>query len=69
MNFVTKIRMAMAYLNINNSELSRRLEMTPQALNSKFKTDKYTVEDMEKFASAMGAEFFYGFKMKDGTII
>ena len=64
-----KIHMALAYKNMSESELARAIGTSPQAFNQRMKTGKFSSEDMEKIAEAMGAEFFFGFRFKDGTQI
>ena len=64
-----KIKMALAYKNMSESELARALGTTPQAFNQRMKTGKFSSEDMEKIAEAIGAEYFFGFKFEDGVKI
>ena len=64
-----KIKMALAYKGMSESELARAIGTSPQAFNQRMKTGKFSAEDMEKIAAAMGAEYFFGFQFKDGTKI
>ena len=64
-----KIQMALAYKNMSESKLARAIGTSPQAFNQRMKTGKFSSEDMEKIAEAMGAEFFFGFRFKDVTQI
>ena len=64
-----KIKMALAYKGLSESELARALGTSPQAFNQRMKTGKFSTEDMEKIAAAMEAEYFFGFQFKDGTKI
>ena len=64
-----KIKMALAYANMSESELARAIGTSPQAFNQRMKTGKFTSEDLEKIANAMNAEYFFGFEFKDGTKI
>ena len=64
-----KIKMALAYKGMSESELARAIGTSPQAFNQRMKTGKFSSEDMEKIAEAMGAEYFFGFQFKDGTKI
>ena len=64
-----KIKMALAYKGITESELARTLNTSPQALNQRMKTGKFSSDDLEKIADALEAEFFFGFEFKDGTKI
>ncbi|MBQ9436773.1 MAG: XRE family transcriptional regulator [Lachnospiraceae bacterium] len=64
-----KIKMALAYKGMSESELARALGKSPQAFNQRMKTGKFSTEDMERIAAAMEAEYFFGFQFKDGTKI
>ncbi len=67
MTIPQKIKMALAYKDLSESELARLLGTSPQALHQRMKTGKFSSEDMEKIASAIGATFFFGFEFEDGT--
>ncbi len=69
MNVPQKIKMALAYKGMSESELARSLGTSPQALNQRMKTGKFSSEDLEKISKAMGAKFYYGFEFEDGTKI
>ena len=64
-----KIKMALAFKGISESELARALGTSPQAFNQRMKTGKFSSEDMEKIAEALGAVYFFGFEFEDGTKI
>ena len=64
-----KIKMSLAYKGISEAELARAIGTSPSAFNQRMKTGKFSSEDMEKIAEAMGAEYFFGFKFEDGTQI
>ena len=64
-----KIKMALAYKGISESELARALGTSPQAFNQRMKTGKFSSEDMEKIAKAIGAKYYFGFEFDDGTKI
>ena len=69
MTYSQKIRMALAYKNMNESSLARAIGSSPQAFNQRMKTDKFSAEDMERIAAAMGATFSFSFDFKDGEKI
>lgn len=69
MTIPQKIKMALAFKGMSESELARAIGTSPQAFNQRMKTGKFSTEDMEKIASAMEAEYFFGFQFKDGTKI
>jgi len=63
------VEMGVAYAGISNSELGRRLGWSPQLLNKRLNTGKFTVEEWEKIAEALGARTFLGFEFSDGKKI
>ncbi len=64
-----KIKMALGYKGMSESELARAIGTSPQAFNQRMKTGKFSSEDMEKIAEALGASYYFGFEFKDGTKI
>ena len=64
-----KIKMALGYKGMSESELARDIGTSPQAFNQRMKTGRFSSEDMEKIAEALGAKFFFGFEFEDGTKI
>ncbi len=64
-----KIKMALAYKGISEAELARAIGTSPSAFNQRMKTGKFTSEDLEKIAAAIGAKYFFGFEFEDGTKI
>ncbi len=69
MDIGEKIRMACGKINISESELARRIDTTPQNLHQRIKVGKFTPDELEKMAEALGAEFVLQFKFKDGTVV
>lgn len=67
MNIPTKIKMAEVYAKITETELAKRIGTSPQAFNQRMKTGKFSSDDLDKIASAMGAEFVCCFRFPDGT--
>lgn len=64
-----KIKMALAYRNMSESELARRLGTTPQAFNQRMKTDKFSSSDLEMIADILGGKWVAEFQFPDGTKI
>ena len=60
------IEMAVKYAGVTNAELARRLDWSPQLLNKRLNTGKFTVEEWDIIAKALGAELRLGFKFPDG---
>lgn len=69
MDIAKKIRLACTAAGISESELARRIETSPQNLHQRLKVGKFTGEELERIATAVGAEFVMGFWFPDGTKI
>lgn len=63
------IEMALAYKGMSNSELARNLGWSPQLLNKRLNTGKFTVEEWERIGTAIGATTKIVFRFPDGTEI
>lgn len=63
------IEMAIAYRGITNSELARRLDWSPQLLNKRLNTGKFSVDEWENIGKALGATAEVGFVFPDGKKI
>ena len=63
------IEMALAYAGITNSELARRLGWSPQLLNKRLNTGKFTVEEWQEIGAALGATAHIVFTFPDGKEI
>ncbi len=61
-----KIKMAEAYAGIKEAELARKLGKSSQALGQRVKTGKFSIEELEELAIAMGAKFVCYFEFPDG---
>lgn len=69
MDITTKIKLSLTYSKISEAELARRIGTSSQALGQRLKTGKFTSEELNRIAEAIGAEYFYGFEFPDGTKI
>lgn len=69
MTMEQKIGMALAYKGMSQAALARAMETTPSNFNQKLKRGTFTVEELEKMASVLGGEYFFGFSFPDGTKI
>ena len=67
MSNAQKIRMALAYIKMSESQLARTIGTTPQAFSQRMKTDKFTASELEKIAEALGAVYSSTFEFPDGT--
>jgi ribosome-binding protein aMBF1 (putative translation factor) len=63
------IEMALAYSGLSQADLARRLGWSPQLLNKRIKTGKFSIDEWEAIAEAMGAKFNIGFTFPDGRQI
>ena len=69
MTIKQKIEMAATYAGISKAELARRAGWTPQNLNQRLDVGKFTVEELERIGSALGAKYSCRFTFSDGTEI
>ena len=60
------ISLGTAYAGISNAELARRLGWSPQLLDGRIKTGKFSFEEWEQIAAALGAKFKVGLEFEDG---
>ena len=69
MTIEQKIKMAIAYKNLSQAELARKIGKSPANLNTKIKRETLTNEELEKIAEVLGATYTFGFEFPDGTKI
>ncbi len=69
MTIEQKIKMALSYSGISQSELARKLGTTPQNFNQKVKRNTLTKEEMEEIAAVLGGSWRAEFVFGDGTVI
>lgn len=70
MDIPMKIRLAETYAKISEAELARRFgARSQQAFAQRMKTGKFTAEELERIADALGAKYEYNFVFPDGTKI
>lgn len=67
MNLEKKIKMALAYGEISQAELARKIGTTPANFNHRLKSGTFKIDELEKIAEALGAKFSYSFDFEDGT--
>lgn len=61
------VEMAVAYADISNAELARRLGWSQQLLYKRLSTGKFSMDDWEKIADALGAKVKISFVFPDGN--
>lgn len=64
-----KINMALAYKGISQAELARKVNITPANFNKRLKVGKFSQEELERIAEALGGSYVFGFEFPDGTKI
>ncbi len=67
MDMRKKIEMACTYAGKSQASLARALGVTPQTLNKRLRTCKFSVEELQKMAEFLGATYNYSFDFTDGT--
>lgn len=67
MTISQKIKMALAYKGMSEAELARSIGTSPSAFNQRMKTGKFSSDEMNRIAQALGAEYYFGFQFPDGT--
>lgn len=63
------IRMLCAYEKISISELARRLGDSQQNFSQKLKRESFSIEELQKIAEAVGAEYINYFQFPNGDKI
>ena len=63
------IEVGLAYAGMSQRDLALKLGWSPQLLNNRMKTGKFSIEEWETVAKALGAELCLGFKFPDGKFI
>lgn len=67
MTIQQKIDMACTHAGISKAELSRKLGYaTPQAFQKRYKTGKFTQEELQEIAKATGGKYISIFEYPDG---
>jgi transcriptional regulator with XRE-family HTH domain len=63
----TKIRLACTLAGISVSELARRIGTTPQNMSQRLKVGRFSAEELEGIAQALGAELRLELIFPDGS--
>lgn len=64
-----KIKMALAYIGKSEAWLAKKFGTSAPNFNQRMKKDSFNVEELEKIASILGANYQHFFEFKDGTQI
>lgn len=60
------IAMGAVYADMSFADIARALGWSPALLNNRANTGKFTVEEWQRIAAALGADFLIGFQFPDG---
>ena len=63
------VKQALAYCDLSNAELARRLDWSPQLLSKRLSTGKLSPEEWTAIGEAIGAKAKICFQFPDGTVI
>lgn len=66
MSISEQIKVLCVRSNISIAELARRLGVSPQSFSAKLKRESFTVNDLDKIADAVGAQFERCFVLYNG---
>lgn len=69
MDVSTKVRMVCAAMHISDAEVARRMGISPQLYSSRMKKARFSTEEIERIASAIGVSYVSYFELPDGTKI
>ena len=62
-----RIKLALAYANISEAELARRIGTTSSAFNQRMHRNAFSEDDLNTICQALGAEYISKIKFQDGT--
>ena len=69
MTIAEQIKVLCVRCIVSEAELARRLGKSPQSFNSKMKRESFTVDDLDKIAEVLGAQFSREFILANGEKI
>ena len=69
MTISEQIKVLCVRCGVGEAELARRLGKSPQSFNSKMKRESFTVDDLDKIAEVLGAQFSREFILANGEKI
>lgn len=69
MDINQKIRTVMLLQDITITELAKKLGVSQPTMTNRLKTGKFSLEEYERIASALGVDFHLYFELPNGTKI
>lgn len=65
----TKIKVVCAAMEISCAEVARNMGMSPQLFSSRMQKQRFSEEEIQQLAAAMGVKYVSYFELPDGTKI
>ena len=69
MDIVQKIELAATYTKTSQTAIASALNTTPQSWYNRKRVGKFTTEELEQIAEALGGKYVCYFEFEDGTKI
>lgn len=66
MSLARKVNTAAAYKGISQAQIARIIGLSPANFNKRLSTGKFTIEELELIANAIGAKYHSSFEFPDG---
>ncbi|MCI8365851.1 MAG: helix-turn-helix transcriptional regulator [Eubacterium sp.] len=66
MTIQEQIETALIHSGLSQKEFCKKIEMSPSSLIQRMKTGKFTKQELEKMAKAMGCDYISCFRFPDG---
>lgn len=66
MKIAQKVNTAAAYKGISQAQIARSIGLSPANFNKRLTTGKFTIEELENIAEAIGAKYNNSFDFPDG---
>ena len=63
------VKIATATAGITQAELASRLGWSPQTMSNRLITGKFTLDEWQRIAAALGADILIGFQFPDGKSV
>ena len=66
MSLARKVNTAAAYMGVSQAQVARSIGLSPANFNKRLSTGKFTIEELENIAKAIGAKYSSTFEFPDG---
>ena len=68
-SFALKIKAAIGYCGLTQTDVSNLIQMNRSNFQHRMANDTFNIEEIDKIAKALDAQFNFNFEFKDGTKI